>query len=87
MSDPHEQIREFLQAHGVAPTSQRLEVAQILFARPQHLSADQILAAVKKVKKVYSGTSAQTSAPETLTSAAISMPVSQLRKREAKSGQ
>ncbi len=47
MSDPHEQIREFLQAHGVTPTSQRLEVAQILFARPQHLSADQILAAVR----------------------------------------
>ena len=47
MTDPHGQIRKFLQAHGVTLTSQRLEVAQILFARPQHLSADQILAAVR----------------------------------------
>lgn len=33
--------------HGVLPTPQRLEVAEILLARPQHLSADQILERLK----------------------------------------
>ena len=32
-----------LSRHGIAPTPQRLEVAEILLERPQHLSADQIL--------------------------------------------
>jgi len=32
-----------LKASGVTPTNQRVEIAQILFARPQHLSAEQIL--------------------------------------------
>lgn len=36
-------ISERLSAHGVAPTPQRLEIAEVLLARPQHLSADQIL--------------------------------------------
>ena len=31
---------------GVTPTQQRLEIAQILFAKPQHLSAEQVLAIV-----------------------------------------
>lgn len=29
--------------HGVLPTPQRLEVAEVLLCRPQHLSADQII--------------------------------------------
>ena len=29
--------------HGVLPTPQRLEVADVLLAKPQHLSADQII--------------------------------------------
>jgi len=29
--------------HGVLPTPQRLEVADVLLSRPQHLSADQII--------------------------------------------
>jgi Fur family transcriptional regulator, iron response regulator len=33
--------------HGVLPTPQRLEVAEVLLARPQHLSADQILERLK----------------------------------------
>lgn len=41
-----EQLAGLLQAHGVLPTEQRLEIAQALFARPQHLSAEQILAQV-----------------------------------------
>jgi len=32
-----------LNQHGVLPTSQRVEVANILLARPQHVSADQII--------------------------------------------
>jgi len=37
---------ELLRRHGIAPTHQRLEIAQVLFARHGHLSADQILALV-----------------------------------------
>ena len=41
-----EQLASLMQVHGVLPTEQRLEIAQVLFARPQHLSAEQILAQV-----------------------------------------
>lgn len=34
---------------GVKPTAQRVEIARILFARPQHLSADQLLARLKSL--------------------------------------
>lgn len=37
------EILEKLKQHGILPTSQRLEIAAILLARPQHLSADQII--------------------------------------------
>ncbi len=40
-------ILEKLKQHGVMPTSQRIEVATILLARPQHLSADQIIDKLK----------------------------------------
>lgn len=36
-------ISRRLQDADVSPTQQRLDIAQILFARPQHLSADQVL--------------------------------------------
>ena len=36
-------IIEKLQGAGVTPTQQRIEIAQILFAKPQHLSAEQVL--------------------------------------------
>jgi Fur family iron response transcriptional regulator len=36
-------IAEKLRRHGVQPTPQRLEVAEVLLARPQHLSAEQLL--------------------------------------------
>lgn len=35
-----------LRTHGVMPTHQRLEIAQVLFEREQHVSADQVLARV-----------------------------------------
>jgi Fur family iron response transcriptional regulator len=36
-------ILKQLAKHGVTPTPQRLEVADVLLERPQHLSAEQIL--------------------------------------------
>ncbi|MDH5179405.1 MAG: transcriptional repressor [Gammaproteobacteria bacterium] len=35
-----------LKERDITPTQQRVEIAQILFAKPQHLSADQVLAIV-----------------------------------------
>lgn len=40
---PKQRVIELLEAHGVTATQQRIEVGQVLFACPQHLSADQIL--------------------------------------------
>lgn len=36
-----------LQDQGINPTQQRIVIAQLLFARPQHLSADQVLSSVQ----------------------------------------
>jgi Fur family transcriptional regulator, iron response regulator len=41
-----EDVSDLLRRHGIAPTHQRIAIAQALFARCEHLSADQILAAV-----------------------------------------
>ena len=43
VADP---LAEFLESRGVKATRQRLDIARVLFARHQHLSADQILALV-----------------------------------------
>lgn len=37
-----------LEAHGLKPTDQRLRVAEILMRAPAHMTADQILAAVRR---------------------------------------
>jgi Fur family iron response transcriptional regulator len=37
---------EFLRAHDIAPTHQRIEIARALLEQSQHLSADQILTLV-----------------------------------------
>lgn len=42
-------VSEMLQAQGVTPTQQRIAIAGLLFQRPQHLSADQILEAVNRI--------------------------------------
>jgi len=39
-------LPELLRRHGVNPTHQRIEIANALFSRQEHLSADQILAIV-----------------------------------------
>jgi Fur family iron response transcriptional regulator len=40
-------ILALLERHGVLPTPQRVEVAEVLLCRPQHLSADQIIERLK----------------------------------------
>ncbi len=40
-------LRARLKQFGIAPTTQRLEVAEILLGKPQHLAADQILAILR----------------------------------------
>lgn len=42
-----EEIIKRLAEHGVQATPQRLVLAEVLFAKPQHLSADQVIAAVR----------------------------------------
>lgn len=37
------EIIERLKQHGITPTQQRVDIANILFAKPQHLSAEQVL--------------------------------------------
>lgn len=44
MSDKQQYV-ELLEGHGIIPTRQRVDLAQILFARPQHLSAEQLMEA------------------------------------------
>lgn len=41
-----EQVRVLMRQHHISPTQQRVEIARVLFARPQHLSAEQVLSLV-----------------------------------------
>ncbi len=38
-----ESVARRLSSHGAKPTTQRLKLAEVVFARPQHLSAEQVL--------------------------------------------
>src|SRR5689334_5706320 len=42
-----EEISQLLTARGVLPTAQRIDVAAVILARPQHLSAEQIIAGIR----------------------------------------
>jgi Fur family transcriptional regulator, iron response regulator len=46
---PIDPVIELLESHGVKPTRQRLDIGRVLFARHQHLSADQVMAMVNLV--------------------------------------
>lgn len=46
--DNREDIINKLKSSGVTPTAQRVDIAQVLFSRPQHLSAEQILKMVNE---------------------------------------
>jgi len=41
-----DQIEHVLEDHSIRPTSQRVDIAKVLLAKPQHLSAEQVLAHV-----------------------------------------
>lgn len=43
-----DELNDLLQSFGVTPTQQRVQIAQVLFARDQHFSADQVLATVNE---------------------------------------
>ena len=43
-----QQVFDLLAGHDIQPTLQRLEIAQALFARDQHLSADDVLKQVNQ---------------------------------------
>lgn len=43
-----ERAARILDAAGITPTPQRVEIARILLARPQHLSAEQVLCILKQ---------------------------------------
>lgn len=45
-SKSREEVAALLRAHAITPTHQRMEIAQVLFEKRWHPSADQILAAV-----------------------------------------
>jgi Fur family iron response transcriptional regulator len=47
------ELLHMLQEHDIKPTQQRLQIASVLFARPQHLSADQVLDQVNKLPGAY----------------------------------
>lgn len=47
-------VKDLLQQCGIAPTQQRHQIAQILFARPQHVSAEQVLERVNQEGSVAS---------------------------------
>jgi Fur family iron response transcriptional regulator len=42
-----EQMADLLVSRGVFPTAQRVDVALLILAKPQHLSADQIIAGIR----------------------------------------
>jgi len=41
-----EQIGQVLENHTIRPTSQRIDIAKVLLAKPQHLSAEQVFGQV-----------------------------------------
>ena len=47
-------LRRHLHGNGIMPTRQRMEIATVLLAKPQHLSADQILDTLEKAGSVVS---------------------------------
>ncbi len=49
-----EDVAGLLRGCGISPTQQRIEIAQLLLERPQHLSAEQILVLVNKERPLAS---------------------------------
>ncbi|MGE0278901.1 MAG: transcriptional repressor, partial [Nitrospiraceae bacterium] len=47
------ELIHMLHEHDIKPTQQRMQIAGVLFAKPQHLSADQILDQVNMLHGAY----------------------------------
>ncbi|MCW9022355.1 MAG: transcriptional repressor [Sedimenticola sp.] len=47
-------IIQLLRSHGISPTVQRVKIASTLLERPQHLSADQVLAMTNQIGRPVS---------------------------------
>jgi Fur family transcriptional regulator, iron response regulator len=41
------EVESVLRTHGIAPTPQRIAVAKAILSRPQHLSAEQVIAGLR----------------------------------------
>ena len=48
------EVIDLMRTKGVNPTQQRVEIAQTLFAEPQHVSAEQVLTLVNKQRALVS---------------------------------
>ncbi len=48
LDNAHQRAARTLESHGITATPQRVEIARILLAQPQHLSAEQVLSLVKQ---------------------------------------
>lgn len=48
LGEARERAARTLEVHGITPTPQRVEIARILLARPQHVSAEQVLCVLKQ---------------------------------------
>jgi len=48
------EVIDLMRTKGVNPTQQRVEIAQVMFAEPQHVSADQVLTMVNKQRALVS---------------------------------
>ncbi len=48
------QMHSWLSEHGIQPTAQRLQIAELLFERDQHLTAEQIILALAESGTVVS---------------------------------
>ena len=48
------EVIDLMRSKGVNPTQQRVEIAQVMFAEPQHVSADQVLTLVNKQRAIVS---------------------------------
>ena len=47
-------VQALLAEHAIRPTSQRVQIAAVLFAQPQHLSADLVLSKVNRTRPIVS---------------------------------
>jgi Fur family iron response transcriptional regulator len=48
------EVIDLMRQKGINPTQQRVEIAQVLFTEPQHLSADQVLGMVNRKRSIVS---------------------------------